>query len=57
MPTFFLQNPPPDTVDGLIIGYVLMVGLGLIYVASLAWRRRSLKRDLEVMESLQSDND
>lgn len=56
MPTFFLQNPPPDTVNGLIIGYVLMVGLGLVYVASLAWRRRSLKRDLEVMESLQKDD-
>ena len=57
MPIFFLQNPPPDTVNGLIIGYVLMVGLGLAYVASIAWRRRSLKRDLEVLESLQKDDD
>lgn len=57
MPIFFLQNPPPDTVNGLIIGYVLMVGLGLTYVASLVWRRRSLKRDLEVLESLQRDED
>lgn len=57
MPVFFLQNPPPDTVNGLIIGYVLMVGLGLAYVASLVWRQRSLKHDLEVLESLQNDGD
>jgi hypothetical protein len=57
MPVFFLQNPPPDTVNGLIIGYVLMVGLGLAYAVSLAWRQRSLKRDLEVLESLQQDDD
>ncbi len=57
MPIFFFQNPTPNTVDGLVIGYVLMVGLGLVYVASIAWRRRNLKRDLEALESLQKDDD
>ncbi len=50
-----LQQPPPDTTDGLIIGYGVMGAIGLVYLVSLFIRRRSYQRDLEVIEKLQEE--
>lgn len=47
---------PPDTIPYLILGYVIMGGIGLVYVLSLALRQRKLKRDLDVLERLLSDD-
>ena len=57
MPLMFLQETP-DTVNYLILGYVIICGVGLGYVLSMWLRQRNLKRDLEVIERLQdSDED
>ncbi len=50
---FLLQEPTPDTSAFLIAGYAVIFGVMLIYLASLAVRRRNLKQDLEVLEDLE----
>lgn len=56
LPLLF-QAPTPNTVSYLILGYVIMGGIGLVYVLSLLWRQRNLRRDLDVIERLHSDED
>jgi hypothetical protein len=56
MPLMFLQETP-NTVDYLILGYVIICGVGLGYVLSMWLRQRNLKRDLEVIERLQNSDD
>ena len=50
-----LVDPTPDTVNYLIAGYVFLIGLPALYVISWYVRQRSLKRDLETIESLAAD--
>lgn len=50
-----IQNTTPDTINYLILGYVLIGGTGLVYVASLLLRQRNLKRDLDVIERLRDE--
>lgn len=57
MPVLMLQNPTPDTVSYMILGYVIMGAVALVYVGSLLLRQRNLKRDLDVLERLQDDED
>ena len=52
---FLLVDPTPDTVNYLIAGYVFLIGLPALYVISWYVRQRSLKRDLETIESLAAD--
>ncbi len=56
LPLLF-QTPTPNTVSYLIVGYVIIGGIGLLYVLSLLLRQRALRRDLEVIERLHLDND
>ena len=42
----------PDTVNYMIMGYVVLVGFPILYALSWMWRRRSLEKDLQVIESL-----
>jgi hypothetical protein len=56
MPLMFLQETP-NTVNYLILGYVIISGVGLGYVLSMWLRQRNLKRDLEVIERLQNSDD
>ncbi|MBN1312898.1 MAG: hypothetical protein JXB30_15900 [Anaerolineae bacterium] len=55
--TSLLSPPtlPPDTVPYLILGYVIIGGVGLVYVLSLAIRQRRLKHDMDVLEQLLED--
>ena len=53
----FLQNPTPDTVSYMVLGYVLIGAIGLGYVLSLVMRLRNFKRDLDVVERLQADEE
>ncbi len=53
----FSQEAPPDTVSYLILGYVIIGAVGLGYVLSLVLRQRGLKRDLDVIERLHSDDE
>jgi len=48
----FLQQGPANTTAYMIAGYVVIFGVILIYLASLAIRRRNLNQDLEVLEQL-----
>ena len=56
MPLMFLQETP-NTVNYLILGYVIICGVGLGYVLSMWLRQRNLKRDLEVIERLQNGDE
>ena len=55
MPALFLVDPTPDTIGYLIAGYVFMIGLPVLYIASWFVRQRSLQRDIETIESLEAD--
>ncbi len=55
MPALLLLDPTPDTVNYLILGYIFLIGLPVLYVLSWYARQRSLKRDLETIESLAAD--
>jgi DMSO/TMAO reductase YedYZ heme-binding membrane subunit len=49
----FLQTP--DTSGYMIAGYVIFIVLPILFIASLIYRQRNLKRDKETMESLMQD--
>ncbi len=46
----------PDTVGYLIAGYVFLVGLPVLYVLSWFVRQRSLRRDIQTIESLAAED-
>lgn len=50
---FFLQEATPDTSPYMIAGYIVIFGVMLIYLVSLAIRSRNLKQDLEVLQDLE----
>lgn len=50
--SMILQEGPAQTTNYMIMGYAVIFGLMLIYVASLYVRQRNLKQDLELMEEL-----
>jgi hypothetical protein len=45
----------PDTSAYMIAGYVIFIALPLLFIASLLYRQRNLKRDEEAMESLKEE--
>lgn len=49
-----LQQGPAETTAYMIAGYAVIFGVMLIYLASLAIRRRNLEQDLEVLEELEA---
>jgi hypothetical protein len=52
---FLLQDAPANTTTYMVAGYVVIFGVMLIYLASLAIRRRNLKADLEVLQELEKE--
>lgn len=50
-----LIQSTPNTVGYMVLGYVIIGGIGLLYVASLLFRQRGLQRDIEVIERLYDD--
>jgi len=42
----------PDTSGYMIAGYVVFIVLPVLFIASLLYRQRSLKRDEETLRSL-----
>jgi hypothetical protein len=46
----------PDTAGYLIAGYVFMIGLPVLYILSWFVRQRSLRRDVETLESLAAED-
>jgi hypothetical protein len=53
---FLLQQAPADTASYMIAGYIVIFGVMLIYLASLAIRNRNLKQDLDVLQELDKEN-
>ncbi len=49
-----LQEAPPNTDAYMIAGYIVIFGVMLIYLVSLIVRQRSLRKDLELLEDLES---
>lgn len=51
----FLLETTPDTSGYMILGYSVFFITMTIYIASLYIRNRNLKRDLEILESIQAE--
>ena len=49
------QEGPPDSINDLILGYVIIGVVGLGYVLSLLFRQYNLGRELDTLEKLQED--
>jgi hypothetical protein len=50
-----LLQQTADTLDYMLFGYTVLLGLPLLYILSLALRRRNLERDQEMIEALARD--
>jgi hypothetical protein len=51
----FFQDAPPDTSSYMILGYAVFFGISIIYLISLAARRRNLERDLSTLEAMEAE--
>jgi hypothetical protein len=49
------QDAPPDTSRYMIAGYAVFFAISIIYMVSLAVRRRNLEQDLQTLESMQAE--
>jgi hypothetical protein len=56
MSLFLLQGPANTTVY-MIAGYAVIFIVMLVYLASLAIRRRNLIQDLEVLQELEKEGE
>ena len=54
MMTFLLEETP-NTINYMILGYTFFFIVMGIYVASMYIRDRNLKRDMELLESMQAE--
>ncbi|HEX9675220.1 MAG TPA: hypothetical protein VGA07_04525 [Anaerolineales bacterium] len=50
----FFQEAPADTFNYMVLGFAVILGTMGLHVASLLVRFRNLRRDLEVLEEVQS---
>ena len=53
LPLAPLLQDTPNTASFLYIGFSILIGLLVLYLASLAVRRRNLEKDLALIESLE----
>lgn len=51
------DNVTPNTVNYLIAGYAVLLGLPLLYIVSWVVRRRNLKRQMELLETLAKEKE
>jgi CcmD family protein len=49
-----LQQAPAETTRYMIAGYAVIFSIMLLYVLSLAIRRRNLERDLETLKEIET---
>jgi hypothetical protein len=45
----------PDTAGYMILGYVIFIALPILFILSLAYRYRNLKRDEEAVQTLEEE--
>ena len=55
LPLAPLLQDTPNTASFLYIGFSILIGLLVLYLASFAIRRRNLEKDLELVESLEAE--
>lgn len=48
------QPPPVETYDYMVLGFAVILGIMALYIMSLALRFRSLRRDLDLLEEIES---
>ncbi len=48
-----LAQTTPNTISYMVLGYALIIGTGVVYVATLILRRRNLKREIAIMEQME----
>lgn len=53
----FSHQGPPDTGGYMIAGYAVIFGVMLIYLVSFYVRRRNLRRDLELLQELEDNQE
>ncbi len=51
-----LQQATPDTLNYMLLGFAVMLGLPLLYVLSFVMRQRNLERDIQLIETLKDEN-
>jgi hypothetical protein len=51
------QEATPDTLNYMLLGFAVLLGVPLLYILTFFIRRRNLERDLRLIESLKEDND
>ena len=51
---YLLSQAPAETSNFMIAGYVVIFGVMLLYVISLIVRRRNLEQDVQVLETLET---
>lgn len=49
-----LQQAPAETTRYMIAGYTVIFGVMFLYIVSLIIRRRNLKRDLAILDEMES---
>lgn len=47
----------PDTSGYMVAGYIIFIVLPILFIASLIYRYRNLKRDEATLESLKDDKE
>jgi hypothetical protein len=52
----FLEGTP-DTVNYLLAGYAVLLGFPLLYILSWIYRRRGLKREREMLQTMQAEKE
>ena len=50
----FFQETPADTFDFMVYGFAVILGSIALFIASLARRFVKLRRDLQVLEELET---
>lgn len=55
MMTFYPVLQTADTTDFMVLGLLVIIGTILIFIAYLVIRRRNLQRDLEVLETIEAE--
>jgi hypothetical protein len=48
----YLQDGPAETTGFMILGYAVIFGVLLLHVASLALRKRNLRRDYDLLKEI-----
>jgi hypothetical protein len=49
-----LQQAPAETTRYMVAGYTVIFSVMLLYIISIIFRRRNLKRDLEILNEMEA---